>query len=87
MATTEDLLDGFETHSLEGIRAALEDGADPSEPVGGKAPVYRLIEMYTRSPRFSQCLRLLLDAGAKLNDPCLEAVLLDDANLVTLRAE
>jgi hypothetical protein len=34
--------------------------------------------MYTRSPRFPECLRVVLDAGAVIGDPLLEAVLLDD---------
>jgi ankyrin repeat protein len=34
--------------------------------------------MYTRSPQFGPCLRALLEAGASVGDPLLEAVLLDD---------
>lgn len=79
MTVTDDLLGWFETHSVEGIRAALEDGADPNTPIRGKKPIWWLIEMYTRSRRFVECLRVMLDAGAELNDPYLEAVLLDDA--------
>lgn len=80
MAVTDDLLGGFATHAPDAIRAAIEAGADPVTPIRGKAPVYWLIEMYTRSPRFAACLRVMLDAGAKLSDPYLEAVLLDDAD-------
>ncbi len=35
--------------------------------------------MYTRSDRFAECLRLLLERGALLDDPVLAPVLLDDA--------
>ncbi len=80
MTFTDDLLGWFETHSPGKIRAVIENGADPVKPVRGKAPVYWLIEMYTRSPRFAECLRVMLDAGATLNDPYMEAVLLDDAD-------
>ena len=40
--------------------------------------------MYTRSSRFPECLRLLLDRGAVLDDPLVAPVLLDDG--VALRA-
>jgi ankyrin repeat protein len=78
MSVTDDLLVGFELHSLSRIRQALEAGADPNTPIHGKRPIDQLIEMYTRSPRFADCLRLMLDAGAALDDPLLEALLLDD---------
>ena len=79
MAITRDLLDAFETHSLEEIRAALAKGADASALIGGKTPIERLIEMYTRSSRFAECLRVMLDAGGTLDDAFLEAILLNDA--------
>ena len=65
-------------HSPEEIRNALKAGVDPNSPIGGKRPIDCLIEMYTRTARFGECLRLMLDAGAVLDDPLLEAVLLDD---------
>lgn len=79
MAATDDLLGAFETHSPEDIRVALQRGADPAVPLRGKAPIYWLVEMYTRSPRFAECMRVMLDAGATLDDPYLQAILLDDA--------
>lgn len=79
MSAKDDLLVGFELHAEDNIRAALSAGVDVHRPIDGKLPIEILIEMYTRSPRFAGCLRVLLDAGASLNDPALEAVLLDDA--------
>ncbi len=79
MDAIDRLFGGFETHSPQEIRAAIEDGADPVAPIRGKAPISWLVEMYTRSPSFAECLRVMLDAGAKLNDSLLEFVLLDDA--------
>ena len=49
-------------------RVALQHGADPTAPIRGKTPLYWLIEMYTRSSRFAECVRVMLDAGAKLED-------------------
>ena len=78
MATEADLLGEFEEHSPDGIRAVLAAGVSPTEPINGKRPIDALIEMYLRSPRFSECLQVMLAAGAEMDDPLLEAVLLDD---------
>ncbi|WP_170113148.1 ankyrin repeat domain-containing protein [Ahniella affigens] len=60
------------------IRAILDAGFDLSVVIDGKAPINYLIEMYFRSDRFPECLRLLLERGAILDDPKIEAILLDD---------
>lgn len=77
-----DLLIGFELHSVERIRAALDSGLDVLAPIRGKSPVSWLTEMYTRSDRFPDCLRLLLERGARLDDPVVAPVLLNDAEAV-----
>jgi ankyrin repeat protein len=74
------LLDAFDGHDVDELRAALRDGADPRSPVGGKVPFEWLTEQYTRSDRLPVCLRLLLDAGAVPPDPVVVPVLLDDAD-------
>lgn len=74
----DDLLVAFETHSVERLRALLDAGFDMRSPVQGKTPVNFLIEMYFRSDRFPDCLRLLLERGATLDDPKLAPILLDD---------
>jgi hypothetical protein len=79
-----DLLIAFETHAVERIRELLDDGCDLLAPIQGKLPVEHLIEMYLRSPRFAECLRLLLAHGAVLPDPRLAPVLLNDP--IALRA-
>jgi hypothetical protein len=76
------LLDAFDGHDVDEVRAALADGADPRSPVRGKIPVEWLTEAYTRSDRFPTCLRLLLGAGAVPPDPAVVPVLLDDADAV-----
>ena len=83
MSKINDLLGHFECHSPQGIRDVLAAGISPTEPIGGKAPIVCLIEMYLRSPKFVECLQVMLDAGADIEDPILKAILLDDA--VTLR--
>src|SRR6266567_2747729 len=69
MSLESDYLGAFETHSPNEIRAAFAAGASPVEPIKGKRPIDILIEMYTRSPRFAECLRVMLDAGATIDDP------------------
>ena len=78
MPTGADLLGEFEEHSPAGIRALLAAGVSPTEPIDGKRPIDVLIEMYLRSSRFAECLQIMLDAGATLGAPLLEALLLDD---------
>jgi ankyrin repeat protein len=73
------LLDAFDPHDVDEVRAALADGADPRSPFNGKLPIEWLTEQYTRSDRLPTCLRLLLDHGAVPHDPVIIPVLLDDA--------
>jgi hypothetical protein len=75
---SDDLLVAFELHSVERIRGILDAGFDVHAPIRGKAPITLLIEMYSRSDRFADCLRLMLDRGAMLEDPMLRPVLLND---------
>src|ERR1700733_10658314 len=78
MLTGADLLGEFEEHSPAGIRALLAAGVSPTEPINDKRPIDVLIEMYLRSSRFAECFQIMLDAGATLGDPLLQALLLDD---------
>ncbi len=73
-----ELLTAFEIHSVDRIRAVLDDGLDVRSEIDGKTPINLLIEMYLRSDRFPGCLRLLLERGATLDDPKLAPVLLND---------
>ena len=75
----ENLLSAFDGHDVDGIRAALDAGADATQPIRGKLPVYWLLEEYHRTDRLPACLRLLFDRGARLDDEKLWPVLLNDA--------
>ena len=74
----EELIVAIELHSVERIREVLRAGLDPSGPVRGKTPLNWLTEMYTRSDRFPECLRSLIEGGAVPADPAVVPVLLDD---------
>lgn len=65
MSIEGELLGAFEEHSPDGIRELLAAGASPTEPIDGTRPIDFLIGMYLRSPRFDECLQILLDAGAR----------------------
>ncbi len=78
----QDLLSAFDGHHAEGVRAALDAGADAVSPINGKRPVYWLLEEYTRSDRLPVCLRLLFENGAVMPDPLVAPVLLDDADAI-----
>lgn len=78
----DELLSAFDGHEVEGVRAALEAGADARSPIRGKAPVYWLLEEYTRSDRLVTCLQMLFDRGAVLDDPAVVPVLLNDAEAI-----
>lgn len=83
MPTAEQaLLSAFDGHDVEGVRAALHAGADAVSAIRGKLPVYWLLEEYTRSDRLPDCLRLLFDSGAVLDDPVVTCVLLNDADAI-----
>jgi len=83
MTTAEDdFLGAVEVHSVDGLSAALNAGLDVRAPIRGRSLINWLTEMYLRSNRFVDCLRLLLDRGAVLDDPAIAPVLLNDADAI-----
>lgn len=81
---TQEFLAAGEMHSVPRLRAVLAAGFDVQAPIAGLSPVMALVEMYFRSPAFSECLSLLLDAGGTLDDPWLAPVLLNDPDRLRL---
>jgi hypothetical protein len=75
----DKLLVAFELHDVKGIRSVLDRGFDVGASIKGKSVVTSLTEMYSRSDRFPECLNLLLESGAVLEDPVVAPVLLNDA--------
>jgi ankyrin repeat protein len=78
----QELLSAFDGHDVEAVRTALDAGADPCSQIRGKLPVNWLLEEYTRSDRLGDCLRLLFERGAVLDDPVIAPVLLNDAETI-----
>ena len=77
-----ELIIAFESHSVDRIRNIIDGGLDVRVPFKNKSLVNWLCEMYTRSDRFPECLNLLLEKGAELDDPLVAPVLLNDAELL-----
>ncbi|SDP95010.1 Ankyrin repeat-containing protein [Mucilaginibacter sp. OK268] len=79
MPNHTQLLYDIEIHSVAGIRRYFDDGGSPND-VYNEVPVFiALLEMYTRSPRFKDCVQIFIDAGLVFEYKALLAVLTDDA--------
>ena len=63
MVTEADLLGAFEVHSPREIESILAAGVSPLKLIKGKRPVDCLIEGYLRSPRFVDCISVVLTRG------------------------
>jgi hypothetical protein len=68
----------IEVHSLEGIQNYFEEGGDPNEEHNGVPLFTTMIEMYTRTPRFKDCIKAFINAGLQFQDDALISVLTDD---------
>lgn len=79
----EAFVNATECHALEDIRAILDAGLPPDSRIRGRSLINWLTEMYSRSDRFTDCLKFLLERGAPLDDPAIAPVLLNDANALT----
>ena len=73
------MLYSIEVHSVEGIQNYFREGGDPNELHEGIPLFTTMVEMYTRSPRFKECIQAFVDAGLVFENQSLLAVLLDDA--------
>jgi hypothetical protein len=69
----------IECHSVEGIRDCFANGVDPNGYFRNQPLIYELTSEYTRSPRFSDCVKAFVDSGLVFDDKILLAVLLNDA--------
>jgi hypothetical protein len=80
MSLINRILTAFELHDPEAIRECLQEGLDAGQRYAGKPLVYSLVDMYLRSPRFADCMRVMESFGGTVEDPLLQAVLTNDAN-------
>ena len=64
---------------MEGIIECFQNGVDPNELFRNEPLIYELTSEYTRTPRFSECVKAFVDYGLLFDDQALLSVLLNDA--------
>jgi len=80
MLTDDQVLYDIEVHSPEGIRRCFEHGGSPNDLLSNGTPLFTMmVEMYTRTPRFKDCVQAFIDHGLQFDHPELLAVFIDDA--------
>ncbi|HET7000130.1 MAG TPA: ankyrin repeat domain-containing protein [Puia sp.] len=73
------ILYSIEVHSVEGIQDYFRQGGDPNEVHDGIPLFTTMVEMYTRTSRFKDCVKVFVDAGLIFEYKSLLAIFLDDA--------
>ncbi|MFM2393833.1 MAG: hypothetical protein RLZZ546_1815 [Bacteroidota bacterium] len=84
MDSLQKILLGFEIHSSEIIREEFEKGISPNQDYNGKPLIYSLINMYYRSHKFSECMKVFKEFGWKEEDEILFIILLNDPKKLNL---
>jgi len=79
MNALEELVIQIELHSTEGIKKYFSEGISPNISFKGRPLFYTLLDMYTRTSRFKECVKAFVDYGLDFDDEILLSVLLDDA--------
>jgi hypothetical protein len=64
MPDQNEILYAMELHSPGDIRKYFEAGGDPNGSMDDGRPLFTMmIEMYTRTPRFKDCVQSFIDHG------------------------
>jgi hypothetical protein len=80
MRAYNDVIYAVEVHSVEGIQKYFADGGTPDDILPDGTPLFTtIVEMYTRTSRFKDCVKAFIDAGLQFEDKALLYVLIDDA--------
>jgi len=79
MEALAQLMYDIEVHAVEGINKYFENGGNPNEVHDGIPLFTTMVEMYLRSPRFKDCVKIFIEHGLNFPDKALLAVLSDDA--------
>lgn len=82
MNSIKDIIEAIELHSVEGIIECFRNGSTPNDYYNGQPLIYELINEYTRTPRFKDCVRVFVEHGLIFEDQILLSVLLDDPGLL-----
>jgi hypothetical protein len=79
MPDYKQMLYHIEVHSVAGIKKYFEEGGNPNEVHQGVPLFTTMVEMYTRTSRFKECIEAFVHAGLQYPDKALLYVLMDDA--------
>jgi hypothetical protein len=81
MPDLNQILYDIEVHSVEGIQRYFKNGGSPNQKLDDGKPLFTtMVEMYTRTPRFKDCVQAFINAGLEFDDEVLLAVFTDDAH-------
>jgi len=75
MQKPEDLSYAIELHDVDAIDKYLASGIHPNDQYKNEIWFGHLVSMYTRSPRFSGCVKVFIKHGLQWETPALLAVL------------
>jgi len=67
-------------HSVDGIKQYFEQGGSPNDMDSNMPAFTLMVEMYTRTPKFHDCVKAFIEYGLNFDDKPLLAVLADDAD-------
>lgn len=79
MEDNSALMYAIEVHSAEGLQKYFDAGGNPNEVHNGVPLFTTMVEMYLRSPKFKDCVKVFIHHGLHFEDQTLLAVLSDDA--------
>jgi hypothetical protein len=65
----------IELHSVDGIKRYFEEGGSPNDIDSGMPAFTLMVEMYSRTPRFHDCVKTFIEYGLNFDDKPLLAVL------------
>jgi hypothetical protein len=84
MHKVQQAFDAMEVLDADELSKAFAEGVDPNMAWEGGVLGEHLINMYLRGPGFTDCARVIVEYGWRVNDPALKAVLLDDDALLAI---
>lgn len=79
MHSLSQFFHSIELHDVNSLRSCFQNGLNPNDTYNGKPLFDWLVSMYTRSPRFKECIEVFIEAGLQYDDPILLAVLADNS--------
>lgn len=74
----QQAMDAMEVLDPVKLQAAFSAGADPNMEWKGTSLGEQLVNMYLRGPGFTDCVRVMVNHGWRVDDAALKAVFLDD---------